>query len=72
MPREDRRLFAPKKGQQTRKEIADKSKELIERSKKTVTGTIDKTKEFTRESKGKFDKVVNIIAPKQKKKDKEA
>ena len=46
-------LFAPKKGQKTRKEIADKSKELIERSKKSVSGTIDKTVEFTKESKGK-------------------
>ncbi len=64
-------LFAPKKGKQTRKEIADKSRELAERSKKTVTGTIDKTREITRESKGKFEKVLGIIAPKKKKEEKE-
>jgi len=63
-------LFAPKKGQQIRKEIADKSKELIERSKKTVTGTIDKAREFTKESKGKFNKVIDIIAPRKKKEQK--
>ncbi|MCJ7472476.1 MAG: YtxH domain-containing protein [Actinobacteria bacterium] len=61
-------LFAPKKGQKTRKEIADKSKELVERSKNTFTGTIDKTKEFTREGKSKLDRVINIITPKKKNK----
>ena len=61
-------LFAPKKGQKTRKEIADKSKDLVERSKKTFTGTIDKTKEFTREGKSKLDRVINIITPKKKSK----
>ena len=65
-------LFAPKKGQRTRKEIADKSKELMEKSKKTVTGTIDKTKEFTKESKGRFEKVIDIITPKKKKEQKES
>ena len=61
-------LFAPKKGQKTRKEIVDKSKELLEKSKQTVNESIDKTKEFTKESKGKFEKVVGIIAPKKKNK----
>lgn len=65
-------LFAPKKGQKTRKEIADKSKELMERSKNSVTGTIDKTKEFTKKSKGKFDRVIDIITPKKKKEEKES
>ena len=60
-------LFAPKKGQKTRKEIADKSKELIEKSKNTFTGSIDKTKEFTREGKSKLDRVMGIITPKKKK-----
>jgi len=64
-------LFAPKKGQKTRKEIADKSKELMERSKNSVTGTINKTVEFTKESKGKFDRVIDIITPKKKKEVKE-
>ena len=60
-------LFAPKKGQKTRKEIVDKSKELYEKGKGTLTGTIDKTKEFTKESKGKFGRVIDIITPKKKK-----
>ncbi|MFC2159889.1 YtxH domain-containing protein [Actinomycetota bacterium] len=63
-------LFAPKKGQKTRKEIADKSKELYEKGKGTLTGTIDKTKEFTKESKSKFDKVIDIMTPKKKKEEK--
>jgi gas vesicle protein len=63
-------LFAPKKGKQTRKDIADKSKELVERSKKTVTDTIDKTKEFTSSSKEKIDKVIKIVTPDNKKKEK--
>ena len=68
-------LIAPKKGEKIRKEIKDKSIELIDTSKKTITGTIDKTKEFTKESAGKFEKIKKIIAPKkdskQKKIDKE-
>ena len=59
-------LLAPKKGEKTRKEIADKSKELYEKGKETLTGTIDKTKEFTKESKSKLEKIVDIIAPKKK------
>lgn len=59
-------LLAPKKGEKTRKEIADKSKELYQKGKENVTGAIDRTKEFTKESKGKFDKVVDIITPKKK------
>jgi gas vesicle protein len=59
-------LFAPKKGEKTRKEIVDKTKELYTKGKDTVTGAIDKTKEFTKESKSKFDKVVDIITPKKK------
>ena len=42
----------------------------MERNKKSVTGTIDKTKKFTKESKGKFDKVIDIITPKKKKEEK--
>ena len=60
-------LLAPKKGQQTRKEITDRSRELIDKSKKTITDTLDKTKEISKESKSKFDRVIDIIAPKKKK-----
>ena len=59
-------LFAPKKGEKTRKDIANKSKELYTKGKDTVTGAIDKTKEFTKDSKSKLDKVVDIITPKKK------
>ena len=59
-------LFAPKKGEKTRKDIADKSKELYTKGKDTVTGAIGKTKEFTKDSKSKLDKVVDIITPKKK------
>ena len=63
-------LIAPKKGTQTRKEIKDRSLELIDISKKTISDTVDKTKEFTKESAGKFDKIKNIIAPNRKSKKK--
>jgi len=61
-------LFAPKKGKQTRKEIVDKSRELVDKSKKTIADTLDKTKEFTKESKCKFDEVIGIVTPKKEKK----
>ena len=63
-------LFAPKKGKQIRKDIADKSKELGQRSKKTAKDTIDRTKEFTSASKDKIDKIIKIVTPDSKKKEK--
>jgi gas vesicle protein len=59
-------LFAPKKGEKTRKEIVDKSRDLYEKGKGTVMGAVDKTKQFTKESKNKFNKVVDIINPETK------
>ena len=59
-------LLAPKKGEEIRKEIKDKSSELIDLSKKTISDTVDKTKEFTKESASKFEKIKKIIVPKKK------
>ena len=64
-------LFAPKKGQQTRKEITDKSGELYEKSKKICEDAFGKTKDLTKESRDKFVKIKDIIAPKKREQEKE-
>ena len=50
-------LFAPKPGKEIRKDIKDKSKEFVKKSKENVTDTIDKTKEFIEKGKSKFEEV---------------
>jgi len=50
-------LFAPKTGKEIRKDIKDKSKEFVKKSKEGVTDTIDKTKEFVEKSRSKFEEV---------------
>ena len=50
-------LFAPKPGEELKKDIKDKSKEFIKKSKEGATDTIDKTKEFVEKSRSKFEKV---------------
>jgi len=47
-------LFAPKAGKETRKDIREKSEELVEKSKKGVDSVVGQTKEFVEKSKSKF------------------
>ncbi len=50
-------LFAPKPGKEIRKDIKDKSEELLKKSKESVTDTIGKTKEFAEKGKSRFEEV---------------
>ena len=59
-------LFAPKSGAETRKDIADKSKEVAENVKHTVSDSIEATKELA--DKVAKDGKENVAAIQDKKK----
>lgn len=57
-------LFAPKSGKETRKDIADKSVEIYEKSKENVESMLEKSKEFVDKSKEKIDEAVKSMSSK--------
>lgn len=58
-------LFAPKSGKETRKDIADKSKEVADNVKHTIEDSVEVTKEWT--DKIMQDVKVNVDVLKEKK-----
>jgi gas vesicle protein len=47
-------LFAPKSGKETRKEIKEKSEEIIDRGRENLGTVVERTKEYVEKGKGKL------------------
>ena len=54
-------LFAPKAGQETRNELAEKSEKLMEMGRESVSDVVEKTKDLAETGKQKIEELKRVV-----------